>query len=122
MLLSHFMLQAALRYEREVPELECSTMTDLLSRTWPGNVRELRNMADRLVLGIPIQPTAGARSASHASLDEQLHQFELYLIKDALAVSAGRAAAASERLGIPKKTLYDKMKRFGLSPQDYRAE
>lgn len=122
MLLSHFMLQAALRYEREVPELEGSTMTDLLSRTWPGNVRELRNMADRLVLGIPIQATAGARSASHASLDEQLHQFELYLIKDALAVSAGRAAAASERLGIPKKTLYDKMKRFGLSPQDYRAE
>ncbi|MDD0815883.1 sigma-54 dependent transcriptional regulator [Curvibacter sp. HBC28] len=121
-LLSHFMLQAALRYEREVPEIEGSTMTDLLSRPWQGNVRELRNMADRLVLGIPTQATSGARSMSHARLDEQLHQFELYLIKDALAVSAGRAAAASERLGIPKKTLYDKMKRFGLSPQDYRAE
>jgi DNA-binding NtrC family response regulator len=119
MLLSHFMLQAALRYERPVPELDAQQMGDLLSRPWPGNVRELRNVADRLVLGMPDQAATGS---TPSTLDEQLLHFERYLITEALAICNGRAAAASERLGIPKKTLYDKMKRLELSPQDFKVE
>jgi DNA-binding NtrC family response regulator len=119
MLLSHFMLQAALRYERPVPELDAQQMGDLLSRPWPGNVRELRNVADRLVLGMPDQAATGS---TPSTLDEQLLHFERYLITEALAICNGRAAAASERLGIPKKTLYDKMKRLELSPQDFKVD
>nr|WP_315246014.1 sigma-54 dependent transcriptional regulator [uncultured Albidiferax sp.] len=119
MLLSHFMLQAALRYERPVPELDAQQMGDLLSRPWPGNVRELRNVADRLVLGMPDQAATGS---TPSTLDEQLLHFERYLITEALATCNGRAANASERLGIPKKTLYDKMKRLELSPQDFKVD
>jgi DNA-binding NtrC family response regulator len=119
MLLSHFMLQAALRYERPVPELDAVQIGDLLSRPWPGNVRELRNVADRLVLGMPDQATAGP---TPSTLEEQLLHFERYLITEALATCNGRAAVASERLGIPKKTLYDKMKRLELSPQDFKVD
>jgi len=122
MLLSHFMLQAALRYERPVPEVDTATLHELLNRSWPGNVRELRNVADRLVLGMPSVGERGPAQAAPATLDEQLMQYEQYLIREALTLSKGKAAAASERLGIPKKTLYDKMKRLGLALQEFRIE
>ncbi|WP_372657419.1 sigma-54-dependent transcriptional regulator [Hydrogenophaga sp.] len=122
MLLSHFMMQAALRYERPVPELGSKVMHDLTSRSWPGNVRELRNVADRLVIGMPADSEQNSANVPATTLDEQLHYLEQFLIKEALAATEGHAASASERLGIPKKTLYDKMKRLGLSPQDFKAE
>jgi len=40
-------------------------------------------------------------------------QFERYLIREALEACNGSAAAAAERLGVPRKTLYDKMRRLG---------
>ena len=122
MLLSHFMLQAALRYERPVPEVDTGTLHELLNRSWPGNVRELRNVADRLVLGMPGVGERACANTAPASLDEQLMQYEQYLIREALTLCKGKAAAAAERLGLPKKTLYDKMKRLGLALHEFRLE
>ena len=45
--------------------------------------------------------------------NEQMAQFERYLINEALEACKGSAAAAAERLGLPRKTLYDKMRRLG---------
>ena len=52
-LFQHFLLQAALRYERPVPEITHARTQQLMTYNWPGNVRELRNSADRMVLGLP---------------------------------------------------------------------
>ena len=119
LLFSHFLLQAALRYDRPVPQVGGEQMQALMAHAWPGNVRELRNAADRYVLGLaePVQGDAGATR----SLDEQVAQFEKHLIQEALAASAGRAAAASELLRLPKKTLYDRMRRLGLSSEDFKG-
>jgi DNA-binding NtrC family response regulator len=121
-LLHHFLLQAALRYERPVPEVSSLQMQELVAHPWPGNVRELRNAADRMVLGLPSRETAerSAVRSGHA-LDEQVALFERCLIQEALTTSGGRAATASELLGIPKKTLYDKLKRHGLSAEEFRS-
>ena len=92
-------------------------MQEIMSYAWPGNVRELRNAADRMVLGLPFRegvdrgaeqrhPCAGRAGGPCSSAA---------LIEDALAASGGRAAAASERLKIPTKTLYDKLKRRPVS-------
>jgi len=54
------------------------------------------------------------------SLDQQLAMFERHLIEEALIRGSGRAAVASERLGAPKKTLYDKINRLGLSTEDFK--
>ena len=97
----------------------------LLQHNWPGNVRELQNSADRLVLGLPLlerkDRSDGQVQAQRRSLDEQLNVFDRHLIQEALAASGGRAAAASELLGVPKKTFYDKLKRLGLSVEDSKG-
>ncbi len=117
LLLSHFMQHAALRYGREVPTVTGEQMQELMAQAWPGNVRELRNVADRFVLGLAPQGVA----AAPRSLDEQVSLFERHLIQEALSASAGRAAAASELLQLPKKTLYDRMRRLGLSSEDFKG-
>jgi two-component system C4-dicarboxylate transport response regulator DctD len=120
-LFRHFLLQASLRYERPVPELSGERLRGLVAHAWPGNVRELRNSADRLVLGLPMLEGTGApRSGGTRSLEEQTALFEKQLIEEALTSSGGRAAVASELLGIPKKTLYDKLKRLGIAADEYR--
>jgi DNA-binding NtrC family response regulator len=120
-LFHHFVLQAALRYERPVPTITPATTDRLMRHNWPGNVRELQNSADRMVLGLPLLERAdGDTPAKPRSLDEQLNVFERHLIQEALSAGGGRAAAACELLGVPKKTFYDKVKRLGLSVDDFK--
>lgn len=121
-LFEHYVLHAAAAYNRPVPQVPSALMGELMSRPWPGNVRELRNMAERFTLGmLSVAGETDTRDAADgASLDHQMHRFERQLIEDALRVSSGRAALAAERLGIPKKTLYDKMRRLGISSNEFR--
>jgi two-component system C4-dicarboxylate transport response regulator DctD len=122
LLFEHFVLEAAQRYNRETPPLSKIQINQMRTYDWPGNVRELRNIAARLVLGLNSEvlrstpsPKAGPRS-----LGEQVELFERTLIEEALRAHSGRASAASEALGLPKQTLYDKMRRFGLSTEDFK--
>lgn len=121
-LLNHFTLLASLRYDRLVPELSEAHVRSFMAHSWPGNVRELRNAADRLVLGLPLgAPLATSQEPAVRPFDEQMALFERQLIEDALTRSEGRAALASERLGLPRKTFYDKMKRLGLSTDEFKG-
>ena len=122
-LFNHFLMQAALRYERAVPEVPAARMQELIAHAWPGNVRELRNAADRMVLGLPFmeRQDGGAHMVTR-SLDEQLAAFERQLIVEALRAHGGRASLASENLKMPKKTLYDKLKRLGISVDEFKPE
>lgn len=120
LLLAHFCQAAAVRYRREVPPWTSAQMQQWQQRDWPGNVRELRNFADRWVLGVEqiaaIADRAGASPlSSAASLPEQVEHFEAGLIAAALRDSAGSVAIAAERLGIPRKTLYDKIRKYQLA-------
>jgi len=114
LLFTHFAMQASLRHGRELPLVGPRHLQALMAHAWPGNVRELRNIADRFVLGL-WDGEEGFRSMAQGprTLDEQMAQFERYLIHEALEACNGSAAAAAERLGVPRKTLYDKMRRLG---------
>lgn len=125
LLLAHFVQGAAIRYQRPVPEWTVTQMAMWQAQEWPGNVRELRNFADRLVLGIGIQSGAGhveegmsqkegRPGTASQSLPQQVDAFERSLIIQALAANEGSVAAAAEQLGVPKKTLYDKLKKYQL--------
>ena len=120
-LFNHFLLLASLRYERRIPEVSSQHMNRLMAHPWPGNVRELRNVADRFVLGLPLDEAACESESVSRPLDEQVAMFERQLIEQALVVSDGRAALACERLGMPKKTLYDKMKRLGIATDAFKV-
>jgi two-component system, NtrC family, C4-dicarboxylate transport response regulator DctD len=121
-LFEHFVLKAAERYNREAPVVSSAQLSELMSYSWPGNVRELHNVADRFVLGLLGRQFSLLKSLQETprTLADQVAQFERTLIEEVLRRHHGSAAAASEALGLPKKTLYDKLHRFNLVAERYR--
>ena len=112
-LFEHFVLDAAVRYQRPTPLLSDRKRAELTQREWPGNVRELRNAAERFVLGIP--DSAETDDADQTlSLKDRTEQFERALIADALREYKGSVTAVATHLQLPKATLYEKIKRYGL--------
>lgn len=114
LLLAHFVQGAAIRYQRPVPAWSAAQMAQWQARDWPGNVRELRNFADRLVLGV-VETTPLPEARDEDSLPHRVDAYERMLIADALAANDGNVAATAELLGVPKKTLYDKLKKYQLT-------
>jgi two-component system C4-dicarboxylate transport response regulator DctD len=113
LLLAHFTADAAQRYQRPLPEWTAQQMAQWQASEWPGNVRELRNFAERLVLGLAGAPAAAALDAA-ASLPQQVDQYERELIVQALAAVDGNVALAADNLLVPRKTLYDKLKKYQI--------
>ncbi|SFC88867.1 sigma-54 dependent transcriptional regulator [Collimonas sp. OK412] len=120
LLLAHFIQGAAIRYQRPLPQWTLAQMAQWQTRDWPGNVRELRNFADRLVLGVAegvadLTVQDGGDVPSGISLPQQVDAYERMLISETLNASGGNVAIAADRLGLPKKTLYDKIKKYQLA-------
>ena len=115
LLFEHFLLLAAARHHRPVPEASPGRIQRLMGYPWPGNVRELRNVADRCVLGIEAgsPPFGEARPDGPQPLAETVEAFERALIADALR-RHGSLARAAEALAIAKTTLHDKVRKYGL--------
>jgi two-component system, NtrC family, C4-dicarboxylate transport response regulator DctD len=126
LLFHHFLLVAGARYEREVPPPNADQIRVLLSHAWPGNVRELRNIAERYVLlgenvGYDLeQLMRGATGETAITLPQQVDSFEKSLIKQQLELQKGNLKRTMEALGIPRKTLYDKMRKYGLDKSQYK--
>lgn len=117
MLLEHFMLMAASRYDRPIPRMSPAQIRLLVSKDWPGNVRELRNAADALVLGVGPAWMNGADapgSADEGGLLRTVEQFERSLIVDELDRQAGNVSQTAKALKLPKTTLIDKLRKYGL--------
>jgi two-component system C4-dicarboxylate transport response regulator DctD len=123
LLFEHFVVDAARRHNRPMPVITAPQLKELMSHDWPGNVRELRNVADRFVLGLLDESFSAlpGRAFPNVSLSDQVNRFERVLIEDALAEHHGNAALVCRSLGIPKRTLYDKMRKLGLSTEEFQA-
>jgi PAS domain S-box-containing protein len=122
------------RLSRELgrPRLDLTPDAEAALRTyaWPGNLRELRNVLERAVL-LSSSPVlrpgdlqfnhAMARALSPpppcegAELDVTLQELERGHIARVLAAESGHVERAARRLGIPRSSLYQKLKRLGLS-------
>ncbi|KQT87994.1 sigma-54 dependent transcriptional regulator [Aurantimonas sp. Leaf443] len=113
--------EAFARLGREEVAVPPSVLVDVANRPWPGNVRELRNAAERYVLGLGFAGLAETREAgaSGRRLAERVADYERSLIAGALATSGGSLKAVYEQLGISRKTLYEKMQKFGLDKRDF---
>jgi two-component system, NtrC family, C4-dicarboxylate transport response regulator DctD len=120
-LFEHFLLDAAVRYERPAPMITDRQRAELMQRDWPGNVRELRNAADRMVLGILDDAAATLDTAAHP-LKERTEQFERAVIAETLEQCGGAVAVAADRLQVGKATLYEKIKRYGIAVKGDSSE
>ncbi|WP_332856032.1 sigma-54-dependent transcriptional regulator [Duganella sp. S19_KUP01_CR8] len=122
LLLAHFAAEAAARYHRPLPDWSAQQMAQWQAADWPGNVRELRNFAERLVLGIaaaaaPVPASAPAPAADGValSLPQQVDHHERELIVQALSAVDGNVGLAADNLMVPRKTLYDKLKKYQIA-------
>lgn len=128
LLFQHFALVAATRSGLEAPTPTPAQASLLMSHDWPGNVRELRNLAERYVLlGATCdydleQLMFGNSNRQPLTLPEQVEMFEKSLIEQALGRNKGSIKDTLEDLSLPRKTLYDKLKKYGLSREDFLAE
>ena len=120
LLARHFADRLAARHRVPVPELTDEALAALAAHPWPGNVRELRNVLERAVVvrgGEPIR--AADLALAHAgpagsspSLDRSHREREALLA--ALRRTGGRRDEAARLLGISVRTLYYRLKQWGI--------
>jgi two-component system, NtrC family, C4-dicarboxylate transport response regulator DctD len=105
------------------------TLREIMENPWPGNVRELRNHVRRLcILGSLDTSKASDRSEKnpvlepdgHLPLKEFMDQTEKAYIIGVLQKNKGRVAPTHERLGISRKSFYDKINKFSIDLNAYR--
>ncbi len=116
-LFQHFLDQAAARFKSEPQTVTPVHVSMLLSRDWPGNVRELQNCAVRFALGLGFDDTDTSHDTAASpspTLADQLAHVERQIIADTLVRTGHSLKGTYESLGISRKTLYDKMRRFNL--------
>ncbi len=120
LLARHFVSRLAARHRLPEPELTPEALDVLGAQGWPGNVRELRNALERAVVvrgGLAIRaedvrPAAASAAPTH-TLDEDTREREAAL--EALRLSGGNRDAAARKLGISVRTLYYRLRRWGLN-------
>jgi DNA-binding NtrC family response regulator len=128
LLLVHFLQQFAAKHHRSHPSLSSEAAQICQRYRWPGNVRELRNIAERLIITVhhkvieaedlpePIGQSVNAQNEFRIRAGMSLEEVEKELIRQTLVhVSSNREEAAAS-LGISRRTLQYKLKRYGLLP------
>jgi two-component system, NtrC family, C4-dicarboxylate transport response regulator DctD len=122
LLFGHFASLAAHRYGRAERSVSSDLVAMLRQQEWRGNIRELKARAERFALGLDDGGSdgKGIPPGDCVTLPEQLAAFEADLIRRAIEDSDGNTAKAAARLGIPHRTLNEKIARLGL--RERRAE
>ncbi|WP_299922351.1 sigma-54 dependent transcriptional regulator [uncultured Pelagimonas sp.] len=119
-------------YGCDAPKVSAQEAAQLLQAPWPGNVRQLINLAERAVLQArrgqgtiasllmsdhdqmqPVMTTEGK------PLKEYVEAFERMLIDNTMRRHKGSIASVMEELCLPRRTLNEKMAKYGLQRADY---
>jgi DNA-binding NtrC family response regulator len=125
LLANHFVQKFAQESNPAIREISKEAMALLMSHAWPGNVRELENVIERAVtLGrgpaiqsgdLPPHLTGGVNPLDRAVAKEAtLEDLERDYIAMILRRTKGHQIRAASILGIDRRTLYRKIRRYGL--------
>lgn len=117
-----FIRQANAELQRQVDGLDAAAAELLVQHSWPGNLRELNNVVKRAVLlargrqitAAELQQAMGpVRQNAVPTLHDEAD--ERQRIEEALRQTGGNKAKAARLLGIDRKTIYNKMEKWGMS-------
>ena len=127
LLVNHALGRYASSLERPIPTLTQPAMMRLVAYSWPGNVRELLNLVQRMVVttegdtidvhDVPqeIHAPENDESAGMGSLaGVGLDRLEKEAIRQTLAMTGGNREQTAQLLGIGERTLYRKLREYGL--------
>ena len=119
-LANYFLRVNCERYGKDLLKISTHALEKLANHNWPGNVRELQHSIEKAVImsdSPVLKPSDFVFSSStgHTEYDElTLQEMEKKMIIDSLKRHFDNISVVSEKLGITRQTLYNKMKKFGL--------
>ncbi len=119
-------------YGCDAPEVTAQEAAQLLQAPWPGNIRQLVNVAERAVLQnrrgtgtiasllmADDEDTGPAMTTEGKPLKEYVEAFERMLIDNTMRRHKGSIASVMDELCLPRRTLNEKMAKYGLQRSDY---
>jgi two-component system response regulator AtoC len=135
-LLDHFLRSFSSRFGRVVPPPPPAVVAAAQAYPWPGNVRELRNLCERAALmgweavapllgqATPADPAAAAPAEFGLPLLDArarlVERFEREYLTRLLRLHKGKVGEVARAAGIAERNLYEKLKGYGISRDDYR--
>ena len=126
LLAENFIARFAEKNRRTVESVSRGFMLHLGAYPWPGNVRELENAIERAVilmrgsqlteksLPLAIQKHIQEHPQNSGSKPATLQEAEKELIIQTLKETGGNKSEAARRLGITRKTLQNKLQKYGM--------
>ncbi len=130
LLIEHFLKGLSSDHGKTISSLTSAARKTLMTYGWPGNVRELRNVIESMIVldldgvldvdDLPedIQGTGSDSTVTTSATDDlighSLEEVERHYISEALKLSASNREEAAKMLGIGERTLYRKIKDYGL--------
>ena len=131
-LLNRYLETFADEYGCDQPDVTAEDAAQLMQANWPGNIRQLINLAERTVLqsrrgGYSIaklitaddSEIAEAQDSEAKPLKEHVEAFERMLIDNTMRRHKGSIQAVMPELSLPRRTLNEKMAKYGLSRSNY---
>lgn len=132
LLIEHFIKQMSQKHAKSISGITTAARRKLLAYDWPGNVRQLRNIIESMVVvdfdGVldlddlpselseaseqPVDPMTGGLEGL---VGKPLEEIEKLFITETLRMTGANREEAARLLGIGERTLYRKIKDFGLS-------
>lgn len=130
-LIDYFIKQFTAAHGKQVKGMSAAARKKLLAFDWPGNVRQLRNVVESMVVvdydglldvdDLPEELSDGVAAAPEASptslaalVGRPLEELEKVFIAETLRFTAGNREEAAHLLGIGERTLYRKIKEYGM--------
>ena len=113
-LLEFFLTDLEQRFGKETLRITDEARAWMEDYPWPGNLRELRNVLERALITQsrgPLDPPCPGRRGGRP---ESLQDVEKRQILRALAYTRGHQSKAAELLGISRKTLWEKRRRYEI--------
>ena len=131
LLAQHFLSTFAEKNRKQLKGFTPQAMDRFLKYAWPGNVRELMNAIERAVVlsrseyldaeDLPVSLKEGESSEDESALPKgavsgnlPLEDVEKATILSTLESTSGNKSEAARRLGITRKTLHKKLKKYGM--------
>jgi len=130
-LIDHFIRLLSRKHGKQIKGMSLPARRKLLTFDWPGNVRQLRNVVESMVvvdydglldlddlpeeLADRIEPAGESAAQSLTSLvGKSLEDLQQLFIAETLRATGGNREEAAKMLGIGERTLYRKIKEYGL--------
>ena len=141
LLIEHFLEQLSKLHGVEKPTITRAARQSLIRHDWPGNIRQLRNSLEAMFVqdydgvldvddlpddipaiesstdedDVPVGLTAPKLSGSDAMVGRSMQEIERYYIEKTLELTDGNRKEAAALLDMPERTLYRRIKEFGLN-------